>query len=220
MNRIFTLVVLVSLIAGNVQAQRYMGNYDEGDGRLSNLKLPESERGKGFALRFGLDAGKMQLAAINLEYEINPYVALGIGAGGGYHLDAGWAVPIYFETRAYAPNALYSGYASLRVGYMLGLADGKQVPTQQTLYGNPLTKVDKLGGFMASFGIGFSWKRLDAGVNFGLAFGNFEKYYTSGGETFHQWIIPNKAYLIAGVHLSYSLRLWKKEPYNKVIKRN
>ena len=197
-----------------------MGNYDESDSRISKLKLPPSDRGKGFAIRFGLDAGKMQTVAVNIEYEINPYVALGVGAGCGYHLDANWAVPIYFETRAYAPNGLYSGYASLRLGYMLGLANGKEVLTQQTLYGNLLTRVDKLGGFMATFGLGFSWKRLDAGVNFGLAFGSFEKYYTSGGETFHQWIIPNKAYLIAGVHLSYSLRLWKKEPYNKVVKKN
>lgn len=218
---ILFFILLLPLLSGTVRAQRYNGYYEEDDRRISKLKLPPSERGTGFAIRFGLEAGKMEMATINIEYEINPYVAVGLGSGGGYHLDAGWAVPIYVETRAYAPNALHSGYASLRLGYMLGLAGGKEVPTEQTLYGNPLTRVDKMGGFMATFGLGYSWKRLDAGVYFGLAFGSFHKYYIDDkGETFEQWVIPNKAYLLAGVRLSYSLRLWQKEPYNKVIKKN
>lgn len=203
-----------------LSAQRYYGNYGDDGRRPDKLDLKPSERGKGFALRFGVEGGRLQMATLNVEYEINPYVALGIGSGGGYHLDAAWGVPLYFETRAYAPNSLYSGYASLRLGYMFGLGDGKQVLTAQTLYGNPLTTVDKLGGFMATFGLGFSWKRLDAGVNLGFALGNFEKNYTDGSETFHQWPLSNKAYLLASVQVSYSLRLWKKEPYNKVVKKN
>ena len=114
----------------------------------------------------------------------------------------------------------YVGYVSLRLGGVLGVGEGKQVLTAQTLYGNPLTRVDKLGGFLASMGLGFSWQRLDVGVNFGLAFGKFEKCYSSDGETFHQWLISRKAYPMVSLQASYSLRLWKKEPYNKVVKKN
>jgi len=222
MKRFFFLFILISqLLCGNLFAQRYMGNYGDDDKRhVVKSKYPPSERGKGFALRFGLEGGNVQMGTFNVEYEICPIVSLGIGAGGGYHLDAGLGVPLYLETRAYAPNSLYSGYASLRVGYMFGLADGKQVPTQQTIYGFPLTRLDKLGGFLASMGLGFSWKRLDVGLNFGMAFGSFEKFSVIDGEKFHQWLIGRKAYPMVSVQASYSLRLWKKEPYNKVVKKN
>ena len=208
------------LLCGNLAAQRHYGYYGSDERRPKKLNLTPSERDEGFALRFGLEGGKNNMATINIEYEINPYVAVGLGAGGAYHTGAAWGVPLYVETRAYAPNSRYSGYVGLRLGYMFGLADGKQELTAQTLYGYPLTRVDRLGGFMTTFGLGFSWKRLDAGINLGFVMGSFEKYYESGGETFTQWIIPHKAYLMASVQLSYSLRLWKKEPYNKVVKKN
>lgn len=222
MKRLIILAILaLELVGGTAYAQRYMGNYGDDDKRhVVKSKYPPSERGKGFALRFGLEGGNVQMGTFNVEYEICPIVSLGIGAGGGYHLDAGLGVPLYLETRAYAPNSLYSGYVSLRLGYMFGLGEGKQVPTQQTLYGHPLTRLDKLGGYMASMGLGFSWKRLDVGMNFGMAFGNFEKFFTLDGETFHQWMISRKAYPMVSVQASYSLRLWKKEPYNKVVKKN
>ena len=222
MKRLITLTILAFLMfGGEIYAQRYMGNYDANDRRRPvKHKYPPSERGQGFAVRFGVEGGNWEMASLNVEYEICPIVAIGLGSGGGYHLKAGWGVPLYLETRAYAPNSLYSGYAALRLGYMFGLGEGKQVLTAQTLYGHPLTRIDKLGGFMASMGLGFSWQRLDVGVNFGMAFGNFEKSYTLDGETFHQWLISRKAHPIISLQASYSLRLWKKEPYNKVVKKN
>lgn len=222
MKRFLTLIILAFLMfGGDIYAQRYMGNYDADDRRRPiKHKYPPSERGKGFALRFGLEGGNMQMGSFNVEYEINPIVSIGVGAGFAYHLTSGMGVPLYMETRAYAPNSHYSGYVSLRLGGVLGVGEGKQVLTAQTLYGNPLTRVDKLGGFLASMGLGFSWQRLDVGVNFGLAFGKFEKCYSSDGETFHQWLISRKAYPMVSLQASYSLRLWKKEPYNKVVKKN
>lgn len=222
MKRLIILAILaLELLGGGAFAQRYIGNYGEEDQKhVVKSKYQPSERGKGFALRFGLEGGNFQMASLKVEYEINPIVALGIGAGGGYHLDAAWGVPLYLETRAYAPNSLYSGYVSLRLGYMFGVGEGKQVPTQQTIYGHPLTRLDKLGGYMASMGLGFSWMRLDVGINFGMAFGSFEKFSIIDGETFHQWMIGRKAYPMVSVQASYSLRLWKKEPYNKVVKKN
>lgn len=222
MKRLIILAILaLELACGTAYAQRYMGNYGDDDQRRHvKSKYPPSERGKGFALRFGLEGGNVEMASLNIEYEICPIVSIGIGSGGGYHLKAGWGVPLYLETRAYAPNSLYSGYVSLRLGYMFGLGAGKEVGTQQTIYGYPLTRHDKLGGYMATVGLGFSWKRLDVGMNFGMAFGSFEKYSIIEGETFHQWIIDRKAYPMVSVQASYSLRLWKKEPYNKVVKKN
>ncbi len=217
---IFAILAL-QLAGGGVHAQRYIGNYgDEDQRRTVKSKYPPSERGKGFALRFGLEGGNVEIGSFNIEYEINPIVSLGVGSGFAYHLSSGMGVPLYLETRAYAPNSLYSGYLSLRLGYMFGIGEGKLVPTAQTLYGHPLTRMDKMGGYMASMGLGFSWKRLDVGVNFGMAFGSFEKFFTLDGETFHQWLISRKAYPMVSVQASYSLRLWKKEPYNKVVKKN
>lgn len=222
MKRLIIFAILaLQLCGGSAVAQRYIGNYgDEDQRRAVKSKYPPSERGKGFALRFGLEGGNMQMGSFNIEYEINPIVALGIGTGFAYHLEGGMGGASYFEARAYAPNSLYSGYACLRLGHMFGVGMGKQVPTAQTLYGHPLTRVDRLGGWLASAGLGFSWKRLDVGVSFGMVFGKFEKFFTLDGETYRQWLISRKAYPTVTVQASYSLRLWKKEPYNKVVKKN
>ena len=222
MKRLIILAILaLELLGGGAFAQRYIGNYGEEDQKhVVKSKYPPSERGKGFALRFGLEGGNFQMASLKVEYEINPIVALGIGTGFAYHLTGGMGGASFFEARAYAPNSLYSGYASLRLGHVFGIGKGKQVLTAQTLYGNPLTRVDRLGGLLATAGLGFSWKRLDVGFNFGFVFGHFEKMYTDDGTLFRQWLISRKAYPIVSVQASYSLRLWKKEPYNKVVKRN
>ena len=62
---IFFFILLLPLLSGTVRAQRYNGYYEEDDRRISKLKLPPSERGTGFAIRFGLEAGKMEMATIH-----------------------------------------------------------------------------------------------------------------------------------------------------------
>lgn len=215
---VLCLMTLVSVVP--ISAQRYVNNYpDAGKEQTHRKHRTPSDRDSGMVMRFGLEGGSIQMATINLEYEINPFFSTGIGVGGAYHLKSAWGVPIYAELRCYAPNRKYSGYVSLRLGYMAGVGKGKHVLTAQELYGHPLTTVDKLGGFMATMGLGFSYKRFDFGGNFGLSFGNFHKYCIIEGQVMDQWFLPRKAYMMATFQVSYSMPLYHR-PYNKVVKKN
>lgn len=186
---------------------------------LSNKVLTPSERDSGIVMRFSLEGGTAQTLSVVVEYEFNPIITAGIGVGGMYHTKSGWGLPIFTEARAYFPNCIYSGYANVRLGYVAGLGDGRQVLTAQTLYSHQLTDVFKLGGFITSLGLGFCWRHLDAGINLGIAYGSFKKTYTDGDQTFDQWKLGRMRNWIANIQISYSLPLWR-PPYNQVIRRN
>lgn len=220
----YLFIVFITFLLGNsLYAQRYVNSYPNAGQTSHETKTPHSsDRDHGMVMRFGIEGGSVEMLTLNLEYEINPFFSVGLGSGGAYQNKSGWGVPIYAELRAYAPNRRHSGYVNLRLGYMIGIGSGHETQTQIILYDRtkPLIAVDKMGGFMATLGLGYSYKRFDFGFNFGLAMGNYKRYYIDDdGTEFTQWIIPHKAYLLASVQVSYSLPLYYR-PYNKVVKKN
>jgi hypothetical protein len=128
-------------------------------------------------------------------------------------------IPIYAEARAYAPNRKFAAYVNLRVGGVLGLGRGKMVETNMDTYGYKLTNVDRLGGPYSAFGVGFSWRRLDAGCMFGVVYGTFHKETTQLVGIPPSWILRRKAYPSVTVSVSYSLPI-SRPPYNKVVTRH
>lgn len=221
MKHCIPLIMLIMLMLPEVaDCQRYVNRYPNA-GAKGNSRSGEtlSERSKGFALRFGLEGGSMQMVSFGAEYEINPYVSVGAGVGGAYHIKAAWGLPLYAEARAYAPNRKYAAYINVRLGGVIGLGKGRMVPTNMDVYGYKLTNVDRLSGPYGGVGAGFSWRRLDAGIMFGVVYGKFHKQADYADGTFENWNISRKSFSTVSLHVSYSLPI-SRPPYNKVVTKH
>lgn len=156
MKRLVTLFALMVMFTIGVQAQIVGAN--ERQGVSTNTTSSSLYKPTGHYLRF---EGGAIWGSVAYDYQINPYIMVGGGIGGGYadRYYNDWVAPVYAEAIFSTPRNKWSFYSEIKLGcdFILGYN----------------------GKFFSSLTVGANYK------NFGLGIGCYMYMYDFAGIHYH-----------------------------------
>lgn len=151
----------------------------------STEKTPKTKsiRQKGLVVRpeigIGLNtSAKMQLNILGIaNYQFNPYISLGGGAGLGlssnnFFGQHFFSIPIFANIRGYFCDRKWSPYYDIKLGF-----NGTINQKDYIYYDNYKYTDINLTGFYADFGLGMQYKNYDFGIELYLYPLNYNKFY-------------------------------------------
>ncbi|MDD4848413.1 MAG: hypothetical protein PHR53_06605 [Bacteroidales bacterium] len=180
---------------------------------------PKSNRVKGWVLRPELELGYDFFDGdfsvdpyLNIGYQLNPYITLGIG--GGWNRSSsditgdGFNVfPVYADIRGYFCNRKASPYLNLKIGYAIG----KKSFYNNTDYFEDYDYIteDVQTGFYLGVGCGLNWKNFDFGISIPIVWtrSNYhESYYD-----YYDYYTLRGARVSLLLHVAYNFQLSSKK---------
>lgn len=188
---------------------------------------PEIGIGIGLNTEIGIGlktSSKMHLNILGIaNYQFNPYISLGGGAGLSYtnfernfgqHF---FSIPIYANIRGYFCNRKWSPYYDIKLGFNCTINQKDSIVDDNKKY----TDIN-VTGFYADFGLGMQYKNYDFGIELYLYPVNYDYFYkqfyydytTSPSTSYYEWNFSESEkgfyFFSLGFKFAYNFQIQKK----------